>query len=233
MIDTRELEGLDGWFYHILGGLELLGFFVFAGLCGWFYNEYVKFLNKDFNPSGNEKTLKIDYNFDTIGAVFMAFSTIAIITYLVGGALFFSRISVNETALLLSTSIITGICSVILVANGGMSLENHSKIKKNYESGTDDQDAKETLQEKKIPYMDMGISSLVSGIVGILIMITLLSYFYLMYPKPPPSPPPPPPAPLPPQEPDYLGRRNLVPGKRVTFVHDGTVMPRSKTRIMV
>jgi len=211
------MSELDRNFYNILGALELIGMAVFLGMSIWFYIFYSDFTIKNYDPRLEETVLGITYDFDAITVVFIAFSLISFITYTVGGALFLMKkgpgMNVNHKTLLLSTSIITGILSIGLIANGILSLENNSKIKKTYDD-EEKQIARDLLKFSQVPYTELGITSLVSGVVGLILMITLISYFYIMLPKPPPQPVPVKKQPtVVKQGPDFLKRGKIKPDR--------------------
>jgi len=199
----------------VLGFLEMLGVLIMIGFGIWFYVTYVGFVNQNYNPNGDEKKLGIDYDFDAIGVTFIVFSSLSILVYLIGGAIFFINSGVmleklNYKANLLSTSILTALFGVASIVNGGFSLNAYYKINQNY-SSDEKQNAKDSLRENGIPYLDLGLASLIAGILEILLMIVLISYYFIYIKEEEKEYIPLPDEPVPPVKENYLfnDTRNL------------------------
>ena len=212
---------MDKYFYQILGGIELLGMAVYLGMLIWFVIEYTNFSDNNYNPKNDEETLGIEYDFGAVSGILFGLGISSFVIYTLGGILFMIPTkkdgvsgldnSINHKILLLTTSILTGLFSAVLVANGIVSIDNQRIANKNYDDDQK-QTARDNLKYNKVPYLTCGISSLVAGSAGIIVMITLISYFYVMHPKPPPpTPPPPPKVDVVTQPPDFLKRRKLEP----------------------
>jgi small-conductance mechanosensitive channel len=170
--------------HHLaLGGLEMLGMFIVIGFSSWFFYAYVGFINKNYNPNGDEKKIGIKYDLDGIAVPFIVFLAISFIVYLVGSALFFADKGVmtggniNYKYTLLATSIITALMGLGMIIDSGLGFASYKKLTENY-STNEQQNARNTLRSNGVPYLDISIAALITGILQILLMVALVTYYF-------------------------------------------------------
>lgn len=195
---------------HGLALIEMISLFTLIGFGVWFALTYIRFTNRSYNPTSDEKTIGIDYNFQAITTIYIVINVISVIVYAVCGGVTLVEVGVEKATL--SAAIITGILSIVLFLNGGMAYDAQNKLDNNY-TDSNQQTAVNNLNQRNIPYDNLGASSFASGSVQFAMMIVILCYYYLVVveDKPPiPSPRRPAPTPQPPISSNYLKNDSLL-----------------------
>ena len=206
----------------MLAIMPMVAVLVITGALIWFLLEWIGFDRRNFNPSTDENTLNINYGFGDTAYVFLPMSIICFLVYLIGGSILLSEdIQVDNKVLVLCTAIIPAVLGCVMLLNSGVSFQNHYKVRKSFSDTTKDAAAAKLISEK-VPYIDMAIVSLVSGLISIIMFAGILAYYYLVVDKIKDRRPTPQPVKryVPP---DYLARGSArvnppgVTGRRVRF----------------
>ena len=205
---------------RMLGLMPMVALVVVIAALIWFILEWVGFDRRNFNPVTDENTLNINYGFNDAAYVFLPMALVCFLVYLIGGSILVSEdIQVDNRVLTLCTAIIPAVIGCVLLLNSGVSFQNHYKIRDSFTDSTKTTAAAK-LKSEKVPYIDVAIVSLVTGIVSILIFVGMLVYYYQVVDKIKDKRPTPPPI-VRQVPPDYLARGgarvNPPTGRRVRF----------------
>ncbi len=203
----------------MLGLMPMVALTVVIAALIWFLLEWIGFDRRNFNPGTDENTLNINYGFNDTAYVFLPMAIVCFLVYLIGGSILVSEdIQVDNRILTLCTAIIPAVVGCVLLLNSGVSFQNHYKIRDNF-SDTAKEAAAAKLISEKVPYIDVAVVSLVTGVISIAIFAGMLAYYYTVVDKIKDKRPTPPPVTryVPP---DYLARGGAQvnpPSRRVRF----------------
>ena len=186
-----DINEKQQYHYRIIGMIELFSAAIVISMGIWFFTDYFRHNVKSYDPNSDEKIIDINYGYEDSSYLFIPLFVISFITYVVGGTIFLSshgpgKITHNYSALTWSTSLITGVIGLALLISGTISIQDYNKVHKTY-TESDKQTAADKLKSEKVPYKTNGITSLVSGIVQILMMILIIVYYYKVVPREPRS----------------------------------------------
>lgn len=187
----------------ILGLICMLATLIIISMGVWFFLEWFKLDRKRFDPTSDEQKINIQYGYMDSVYVFIPMLIISFLTYIIGGSILLSsEIKTDHKTLVLCVSIIPAVISIIFFLNAGISFQNSNDVKKNYTDSTKQSSANQ-LKDKGVPYVETGVTSLIIAIVEVIVMASLLGYFYMRVPEPRKSPTLPP-EPIPKEKKNFL-----------------------------